>query len=174
MATKLLAHDISESILDAFYEVYDELGFGFLEYVHVAAMVKELKLRQHNVIREELAPVYFKGHLLCTQRIDIVVDNAVIVEVKSSALMPPNALRQLHNYLHATDYEVGLLLHFGTEPKFYRRILTNDRKYRSSLAPSALSTSPADQQLAHPGESRNGDAAAGKDPSPQPIQAPVP
>jgi GxxExxY protein len=58
----------------------------------------------------------------------MIVDDRLVVEVKSTPGLPPTAVRQLYGYLRATDLELGLLLHFGPEPKFYRQIVTNDQK----------------------------------------------
>ena len=128
MRGKLIEDELSASVIAAFYEVYDELGFGFLEHVHISAMERELITRGHRVAREFVTRVFYKGSDLCSFRLDMVVDDKLVIEVKSSTRLPPTALRQLHNYLRSTQLEIGLLLHFGPEPKFYRRILTNDKK----------------------------------------------
>jgi GxxExxY protein len=125
---KLIEDELTRSVIGAFYEVYNELGFGFLEHTCALAMERELKTRNHVVYREYLSTTYYKHEPLCDQRLDMVVDDKLIVEIKSSPLLPPTARRQLYNYLRATDFELGLLLHFGPEPKFYRQILTNDLK----------------------------------------------
>ncbi len=88
----------------------------------------ELAARGHDVAREVSVPIHYKGEWLCVHRIDIVVHRNLVLEVKSSRLLPPCAVQQLNNYLRATNLEVGLLLHFGPEPKFYRQIFTNDQK----------------------------------------------
>lgn len=121
---KLIEDALTGSVIGAFYEVYNELGFGFLEHVHIKALNRELSDRGHSVVLEEPVRIYYKGHDLCSQRLDMVVDGRLIVEVKSSELLPPLAFRQLNNYLKATRLEVGLLLHFGPEPKFYRRVVS--------------------------------------------------
>ena len=128
---KLIDDDLSGSVIGAFYEVYRELGFGFLEHVHVKAMEKELGIRGHTVAREFPVTVFYKGEDICQQRLDMLVDNRLVVEVKSSLVLPPTAVRQLCNYLRATHFEVGLVLHFGAEPRFYRRVMSNSGKRRS-------------------------------------------
>jgi GxxExxY protein len=125
---ELIADELTHSIIGAFYEAYRSLGFGFLEHVFVAAMERELRHRGHRVEREIGIQIMYKGEHLCSQRLDMLVDDKVILEIKSSVLLPPTAIRQLHNYLRATNIEVGLLLHFGPKPKFYRQICTNDYK----------------------------------------------
>ena len=125
---KLIEDGLTRSVIGAFYEVYAELGFGFVEHPCVLAMERELSARGHTAIREFPAMIRYKGKDLCEQRLDMVVDNLLIIEIKSSAVLPPNSIRQLHNYLRATHFEVGLLLHFGPEAKFYRRVLSNESK----------------------------------------------
>jgi GxxExxY protein len=127
---KLIEDALTRSVIGAFYEVYRELGFGFLEHPCSLAMDMELQSRGHSVRREFPAVIRYKGNELCEQRLDMVVDNRLVVEIKSAATLPPTAIRQLYNYLRATDFEVGLVLHFGPEAKFYRQILTNDMKVK--------------------------------------------
>lgn len=124
----------TRSVLGAFFEVYNTLGFGFVETVYRAALVRELQRRGHDVAREVGIWVRYKGEVIARQRVDLFVDNAVIVEVKCTQRLADTASPQLYNYLKATDIEVGLLLHFGPEPKFYRLFLSNHRK----LPPSRL------------------------------------
>ena len=125
---KLIEDDLTRSVIGAFYEAYNELGFGFLERTCALALDRELRARNHVVRREYPSTIYYKGEHLCDQRLDMVVDDKLIVEIKSSPLLPSEAKRQLYGYLRATNFELGLLLHFGPEPKFYRQILTNDLK----------------------------------------------
>ncbi len=117
---ELLEHACTRSIIGAFYEVYNELGFGFLESLYAAALERELLARGHRVARELRARVMYKGSELGFQRLDFVVDGAVVVEVKSALALPPTARRQLHSYLRATNLGVGLVLHFGPAPRVYR------------------------------------------------------
>lgn len=111
---------LTSSIINAYYEVYNTLGFGFLESVYVAAMEWELRARGHQVGREVAARVDYKGDAIAWHRIDILVDERVVVETKAGERLAPTARLQLHNYLKATSLEVGLLLHFGPQPKFFR------------------------------------------------------
>jgi len=118
----LLERELTRSIIGAFYEVYNTLGFGFLESVYAAALERELLARGHAVSREHAIRVMYKGEEIGFQRVDLVVDAKVVVEIKSTPLLHPTAQRQLFNYLRATSLEVGLLLHFGPEPRFFRLI----------------------------------------------------
>jgi len=121
---KLLFNEITKSIIAAFFAVYDKLGFGFLENVYCGALTLELRRRGHKVCREVLAPVYYDGVQVGRYRADFVIDDAVVLEVKSTERLNPNDSRQLLNCLRATPYTVGLLLHFGPKPSFYRLVST--------------------------------------------------
>lgn len=122
MENELIEWELSNSVIGAFYEVYGTLGYGYLERPYVEAMQLELVQRGHVVQREHPMPLFFKNLHLCSFRIDIVVDRKLIVEIKAGESLPRGALRQLNNYLKGTGLPVGLLLHFGLEPKFYRRV----------------------------------------------------
>ena len=121
----LVAEQLTHSVIGAFYDVYKALGFGFLETVYSLALQHELEERRHRVEREVGVRVFYKGKELCTQRIDMVVDGKVIVEVKSTYHLHPSADRQLYSYLRASNLEVGLLLHFGRQANFYRLFCPN-------------------------------------------------
>ena len=125
---------LTRSIIGAFYDVYNTLDFGFLEHVYKAALEKELLARGHHVEREVRVVVYYKGDPIAVQIIDMLVDGKVVVEAKSGGYFHPAWGRQLHNYLRATSLEVGLLLHFGPEAKFYRVVELRCRKERRTKA----------------------------------------
>ncbi|AHG93099.1 GxxExxY protein (plasmid) [Gemmatirosa kalamazoonensis] len=129
---ELYAERLTHSVIGAFYEVYHTLGFGFVEHLYVAALERELLARGHRVGREVAIPVFYKGQPLGTQRLDMVVDEMLVVEVKSTYDLPAAARRQLLSYLSATRLGVGLLLHFGPEPKVHR---CERRKYAPCTTP---------------------------------------
>ena len=87
---------------------------------YIGALEYELTLRGHMIDREVSVPVYYKGKLVARQRLDMVVDDRVIVECKATERLPACAGAQLIGYLRATRFQVGVLLHFGPNPKFYR------------------------------------------------------
>ena len=118
----LVEERLTHSAIGAFFDVYNTLGFGFLEIVYVMALERELLARGHQVSREVWVPVVYKGQELCKQRLDMVVDERLVIETKSTADLPKTGSRQLYNYLRATKLHVGLLFHFGPEPKFYRLV----------------------------------------------------
>ena len=123
--TKLIHEGLTHSVIGAFLEVYYTLGHGFLERVYVTSLTRELLDRGHEVGLEVSVPVFYKGEEVARQRLDMIVDNKLVVEVKSTRLLHEGAVRQVANYLHATRLELGLLLHFAARPKFYRVINTN-------------------------------------------------
>ena len=126
MARVMLIHErLTHSVIGAFFEVYHTLGFGFLEHVYVASLIRELRDRGHDVRREISVPVLYKGEEVARQRLDMIVDGKLIVETKSTRTLHEGAVRQVANYLRATSLEIGLLLHFGPQPRFYRVICTN-------------------------------------------------
>ena len=123
--TELLERRTTAGIIGAFYEVYNRLGFGFLEHVYSLALERELVERGHFVQREVVVTITYKGKPLTKQRLDMVVDECVVVENKSTAVLPQFTRRQTRNYLKASTLEVGLILHFGPTAKFYRIIQTH-------------------------------------------------
>ena len=125
---KLLHNEITDLIIKTYYEVYNELGYGFLERVYQNAMLLELRNNGLNVQSQKMIKVYYKGLLVGDYFADIIVENVVILELKASEILVYENELQLLNYLRATDIEVGLLLNFGKKAEFRRKIFTNDRK----------------------------------------------
>jgi len=119
---------LTHVIIGAFFRVYNQLGFGFLEHVYAAALERELLGLGLRVAREYWVRISYDGAELCQQRLDFVVNEKVVVEIKSTFELHRAASRQLLNYLRATNLEVGLLLHFGPEAKFYRLYAPNAQK----------------------------------------------
>lgn len=125
MRGELLEAERVHSIVAAFFIVYNFFGGGGMcEAAYTGALEHELTLRGHKVDREVMVPVYYKGRLVARQRLDMVVDDRVIVECKATDRLPASAGPQLISYLRATLFQVGVLLHFGPHPKFYRFVDT--------------------------------------------------
>jgi GxxExxY protein len=136
---ELVGEELTGSIIGVFYDVYNTLGYGFLEHVYIMALERELLGRGHGVGREVAVEISYKGHPLATQRIDMIVDGLVVVETKATMLLHKTAPRQLFNYLRATNLEVGLLLHFGPEPAFYRIVSLNSQRIAGEPSPGSES-----------------------------------
>lgn len=120
-----------DEILKAFYEVYNTLGYGFLEKVYQNALYWELRQRGFSCEAQKKIEVCYKGMRVGEYYADIVVNGNVILELKAAETICIEHEYQLVNYLRATDIEVGYLLNFGKRPSFKRKIYTNDRKKRN-------------------------------------------
>ena len=120
--------DITEKIIEIFYQVYNELGHGFLESVYRNAL--EIGLRQAGlkVTREVPISVWFRGEDVGDFRADLMVNDIVLLELKTAESISKSHEAQLYNYLRATQIEVGLLLNFGHSPSFRRIVFDNEKK----------------------------------------------
>lgn len=123
---KMLCRDITDKVIAAFYAVYNELGYGFLENVYQNALYRELT--RIGLSCEALKPieVYYKGEVVGKYVADIIVEGKVILELKAVSSLSEAHECQLQNYLKATRIEVGLLLNFGHRPEFKRKVFAND------------------------------------------------
>ncbi len=125
---ELLHKQLTEKIISTFFDVYNELGYGFLEKVYQNALFLELKKRGFSVEAQKQIRVYYKGYQVGEYYADIIVNNTVILELKAAKTLVKEHEWQLLNYLKATGIEVGLLLNFGLSPEFRRKIFDNERK----------------------------------------------
>jgi GxxExxY protein len=124
----LLHQELTDVIIKTFYEVYNELGYGFLEKVYQNSLYLELKNKGYNVEAQKRISVYYKGTEVGEYFADLIVENTVILELKAADCIVKDFENQILNYLRATDCEVGLLLNFGKKPEFKRKIYENNRK----------------------------------------------
>lgn len=124
----LLHKEISKPILQVFYEVYNNLGYGFLEKVYQNAMYFELKSQGYEVEAQKQIKVYYKNRLVGEYYADLIIEDSVIVELKACQCLLSSHVAQLMNYLKSTPIEVGLVLNFGETPDFKRLVYTNNRK----------------------------------------------
>ena len=120
--------ELTDKIIEAFYCVYNELGFGFLESVYQNALYFELLKRGFKVEPQKAVDVYYQTYLVGKYRSDLLVDDLIILELKATECLIPKDELQLINYLKATDKEVGLLFNFGVKPEIRRKAFDNDRK----------------------------------------------
>jgi len=126
----LLSPELTEAVIGSFYDVHRQLGFGFREYIYDLALERDLVAKGHRVEREVSVMVFFRGEPLARHTLDMIIDQKLVIEIKSTEFLRPNATSQLFSYLHATNLELGLLLHFGREPKFYRVLYENRLRLR--------------------------------------------
>jgi GxxExxY protein len=127
-----LYSDITSEVINSFYDVYNELGYGFLEKVYKNALFNELTQRGIQCQKEYPISVYYKGTCVGEYYADIIIEGKIIIELKAVKSILPEHLAQLTNYLRATEAEVGLLLNFGPEPQKKRVLFTNDKKILSN------------------------------------------
>lgn len=121
-------YEVTERIIGVFFDVYNELGSGFLESVYVEALALALGEAGLSVEREMLLTVCFRSRIVGRFRADLVVNGAVLVEAKACPRLHSAHEAQVLNYLRATVLEVGLLLNFGHRPHFRRLLFDNYRK----------------------------------------------
>ena len=129
MASSGLKHEqLTQRIIGVFYDVYNELGYGFLESVYEESLVIALRETGLAVDRQVPVPVWFRGQKVGEFRADVLVENNVLLELKSSRTLEPAHEAQLLHYLKSTDVDIGLLLNFGIRPQFRRLLFDNERK----------------------------------------------
>jgi GxxExxY protein len=117
--------EITGAIIKAFYQVYNSLGYGFLEKVYENALVIELQALGLKVEQQKGVRVYYREKLVGEYFADLIVEGCVIVELKTAVSIASEHEAQLINYLRATDYEVGLVLNFGKTAEYKRKIFEN-------------------------------------------------
>lgn len=114
--TKATAFAISHNVIGAAIEVHRLLGPGLLESIYEVALCKELRLRGLTVSRQINVPINYKGEVLdCCLKLDLLVENSVIVEVKSAEQLSAVHKAQLLTYLRLQQLWLGLLINFNVE-----------------------------------------------------------
>lgn len=107
-------NEITYQIRGAVFDVYNALGPGLLESVYEEALVFELEQRGLKVERQKLVPINYKGNVLKTElRLDLLVENQIIIELKSVEEMKPVFYKQTRTYLKLMNKHLGLLVNFG-------------------------------------------------------------
>ncbi len=115
--------DVTEAIIGAAFEVYNNLGYGFLEKVYQKALQVELIRRGHSAEIEYPITVVYKGATVGEYFADLFVDRKVIVEIKVARKYNPQDEPQLLNELKATGVSVGVLINFGKEKVEFKRFI---------------------------------------------------
>lgn len=124
----LIHADLTQKIIGVFYDVYNELGHGFLESVYQSSLEIALTSEGLTVRHEIEIPVWFRRQKVGDFSADLLVNQCVLIELKAVRTLDGAHQAQLLNYLRATDIEVGLLLNFGIKPEFKRLVFDNPRK----------------------------------------------
>jgi len=120
--------ELTEIIIGVFYDVYNELGFGFLESVYRKSFAVALRARGMTVKEEAPITVYFRGQNVGDFKADLAVNDLILIELKTAETLVMAHEAQTLNYLRATALEVGLLFNFGPKPQLRRLLFDNDRK----------------------------------------------
>lgn len=120
--------ELTREIIGAFYQVYNALGYGFLEKVYENALAIQLRERGLNVEQQKPIHVYYKTHLIGEYYADLIVNDLVIVELKAFRTLAEEHKAQILNYLKATHFEVGILFTFGPKPEYKRFAYNNENK----------------------------------------------
>jgi GxxExxY protein len=127
--TNLIARDLSEKIIGIYYEVYNEIGYGFLESVYSNCMYLALTEAGLKVQREIAIPVWFRGKDVGSFKADLTVNDCILLELKAVKSLDRSHEAQILNYLRGTTLEVGLLMNFGgPKPEFRRLAFSNENK----------------------------------------------
>ena len=128
MNTDIKHYALTKEIIKVFYQVYNELGHGFLESVYHRSLTLALKQAGLDVQSQVDIPVWFRGHQVGSFVGDMLVEKCVLLELKAARTLDSSHKAQLLNYLRATEIEIGLLLNFGVRPELKRLIYDNPRK----------------------------------------------
>jgi GxxExxY protein len=108
-----MADELTERIIGAAIEVHRELGPGLLESIYEEALCYEFELQGIEYKRQVPADIIYKGHVIKGQRLDLLGEKEVVVEIKSFSRPPDTVLSQTISYLKATNLKRGLIINFG-------------------------------------------------------------
>jgi GxxExxY protein len=130
--------ELTGKVIGVFYDVYNELGHGFIESVYEKSLQLALTSLGIKALRKIEIPVQFRGQSVGDFGADMLVENCLLLELKAVRALDSAHEAQLLNYLRATDIELGLLLNFGLKPEFKRMVFDNSGKLQRKLSKSLL------------------------------------
>lgn len=143
----LFERELTHRVIGTFYDVYNTLGYGFLESVYRSAFAIELTRRGIHVAEEVPVDVLYDGEVVGIFRADLLVESRLVLELKSCQKLTSADEMQVLNYLRATELELGLLFHFGPKPAFRRFISSPAGSIALNPRPSLSSVSSASAAL---------------------------
>jgi len=120
--------ELTYKIIGVYFDVYNELGHGFLESVYQRSLGLALESAGLTVRNYVKIPVWFRGQRVGMFEGDMLVQDLVLLELKTARCLDRSHYSQILNYLRATDIEVGILLNFGLKPEYKRLVLDNESK----------------------------------------------
>ena len=121
---RLENEELTGTVINAFFKVYNTLGYGFLEKVYENALLLELRSRGIHCLSQYPVKVHYNNVEVGFYIADIIINDILIIEIKAAEGLCPEHDAQLINYLRATDLQIGLLLNFGKSPQFKRKIVS--------------------------------------------------
>jgi GxxExxY protein len=119
----MIYEELTHEILNVAFEVHNTLGCGFLEKVYENALISEFKRREIKSIAQKEMKVHYKGETVGLYFADIVVENKVVLEIKTVEKITKIHEAQLLNYLKASNFKVGLILNFASTKLEYKRLV---------------------------------------------------
>lgn len=131
MTEELLYKQLSFAVIGAAMEVHTVLGSGFLEAVYQAAFEKELSIRGIPFARKVNLPVSYKGDLIGEYEADLVIDEKIVIELKSISKLNSMHEAQAIHYLTATGLQLALLINFGASSLEYRRVVKTKKETKN-------------------------------------------
>jgi GxxExxY protein len=120
--------ELSEKIINAFYRVHNELGFGFSEKIYQKAFGIALREMGMKVAEQVAIKVYYHGEIVGEYLADMLVEGVILLDLKAVSEIIDEHEAQLLNYLKATEIEVGYVFNFGKSGNFKRKVFDNARK----------------------------------------------
>ena len=120
--------DLTRRIIGCAMNVHSTLGNGFQEVIYQRCLAIELGEAGLDFARELEIPIYYKGHQVGTRRVDFLVENKVMVELKAIIQLEDTHLAQGLNYLEAYNLEIGLLINFGSKSLVFKRL--HNKKFK--------------------------------------------
>lgn len=121
--SKLIFADLTYKIRGAIFNVYNILGPGHKEPVYEKALIKEFTINKIPFKTEIPLDVNYRGEKVGNYRPDFVIDNRIILEIKATEFVPKIFEQQLIRYLKTTNFKVGLLVNFGQQKLFIKRLI---------------------------------------------------
>ena len=120
--------ELTAAIIGCAMKVHGKLGKGFPEYIYQRALAMELEKIKVAFIREKEWPVFYNNELIGKRRVDFIVDEKVLIELKAIGNFDPANFNQIINYLEAFKLEIGLLINFGKDSLEFKRFTNNKLK----------------------------------------------
>ena len=127
---KYIHSEITHKIIGCAMTVHSKLGSGFMEVVYQRALAVEMEKQGIFFDREQDIPIYYKGLEVGMRRVDFQVDHKIMVDLKAISQLEDIQIAQIINYLEASDFEIGLLLNFGSKSLEFRRFI-NQKKFNN-------------------------------------------